>query len=158
SGITVLDREAQATGRHRRRLRRRYGVAQRLFHRRQGRGQRCFIHLISQGAIPGDADEGGNVPPQIVHGPGNRIRHLGLVHAELIVLALRIIVEVWLVLEAVEAQELHWLALDVAIDAQRWPMIASSGPGIPDVEAELTYPNCQSLFRHGYVPPIAWLP
>jgi hypothetical protein len=24
---------------------------------------------------------------------------------------------------------------------------------IPDVEAEITYPNCQSLFRHGYVPP-----
>ena len=56
SGITVLYREAQAAGRHRPRLRR-YGVAQRLFHRRQGRGQRCFVQLLGQGAIPGDADE-----------------------------------------------------------------------------------------------------
>jgi hypothetical protein len=94
----------------------------------------------------------------MVHGPGDRIRYLGLVHTELVVLALGVIVEMWLVLEAVEAQELYWFALDVAIDAQRWPMIASSGTRIPDVEAELTYPNCQSLFRHGYVPPIAWLP
>jgi hypothetical protein len=51
----------------------------------------------------------------------------------------------WLALEAVEAQELHLLALDVAIDPQRWPAITSSGLGIPDVEAEPTYPNCHPL-------------
>src|SRR5437660_479498 len=86
--------------------------AQGFLKARQGRGQRCFVQAIGQGAIPGDADEGSDVPPQIVHRPGDRIRHLGLVHTELVVLALGVIVKVWLVLEAVEAQELYWLALD----------------------------------------------
>jgi hypothetical protein len=50
--------------------------------------------------------------------------------------------EVRILLETIEAQELHWLALDVPIDAQRWPTITSSGIAIPDVEAERTYANC----------------
>src|SRR5207237_2543669 len=65
---------------------------------------------------------------------------------------------VWLMPEAIETQELHWLALDVAIDAERWAAIASSDISIPDVEAEPTYPNRQSLFCHGNVPPRAWIP
>src|SRR5262245_65732684 len=130
--MTVLYREAQAAGRHRRRrLRRRYAVTQRLFHRRQRRSQRCFVHLIGQGAIPGDADKGGNIPPQMVHGPGDRIRHLGLIHAELVVLTLRIIMETWLVLEAVEAQELYWFAVDGAIGGQRWPIMDRCGTRTP---------------------------
>src|SRR5439155_11304888 len=114
--------------------------------------------LIGQCAIPGDADQRSKVPPQIVHRPLDGIRDVGLVHTELVVFAFGIIMEVWLILEAVEAQELHWLALDVAIDAERWPAIASSDLSIPDVEAEPTYPNCQSLFCHGNVPPRAWIP
>ncbi len=66
--------------------------------------------------------------------------------------------EVWLILEAVEAQELHRLALDVAIDAERWPTVARSDIAIPDVEAEFTYTNGESLFCHAYILPIAWIP
>src|SRR5205823_2474539 len=129
-----------------------------LFHRRQCRGDHVFIHLLGQRAIPGDTDQGSNVAPQIVHRPGNRIRDVGLIHTELVVLPLRVIVKVWLVLEAIEAQQLHWLALDIAIDPQRWPVITSSGICIPDVETEPAYPNHQSLFRHCHVPPRAWIP
>src|SRR5207245_8049596 len=101
-----------------------HAVTQGLLHPRQDPSQGCFIQPVSEPTIPGDADQGGKIPPQIVHGPDDRIRHPCRVQEDAVVRAIRIIVEVRLVLEAVKAQQLHPLAIYLAEDLQRWSAIA----------------------------------
>jgi hypothetical protein len=110
-----------------------HAVAQGLLNTWHGRRQRSFIQAISQAAIPGDAHKGSDVPAQIVHRPGDRIRYPRFVEEDTIVLAVGVIVEVRLMLEAVEAQELYRLALHIAEDLQGWPPI---GPGIAILNCE----------------------
>src|SRR5919108_745789 len=141
----------------------RYAVSQGPLNTRNCRVQCPFVQLIGERTVPGDAHQGRDVAAQIVHGPCDRVRHLGLVHPQLVVFALRVIVEMWRFVEAVEAQELHRLVVDVAIDPQRWPAIVS-GFAIAHVEAKPTDPDRHPLLRlcscscHWRVPPRAWRP